>query len=161
MRHPRCHIDTRDCAVTYDAKPGSERRFPGLDLESVIGNLPELLMAHLNSAERIAIIFEVELDRYVQCLATEDHQLIVECISNRFLREDQCLSIDEECALLELGFQPPELASEPHPNFWWLGGTDLCEIMVACRMISTVLKEVFNLRRGSLIEIIERPLARH
>lgn len=137
-----------------------ERRFPGLELESVVGNLPELLMGHLHSTDRIAIIFEVDADRYVQCMATERRELIVECVSNRYLRGDKSLSIDEECALLELGFNLPEPESAPHPNFWWRCKNGPMEIMSACKLISTVLTAVFHLGHGSFVEMVERPIAK-
>lgn len=133
-----------------------EWRFPDLTVNSVLGNLPELLMGHLASGRRTAVIIEADDTLYVQAMVTERQQLVVECVSNRYLDGAQQLSLGQELELLCAGFSPPETDEEPHPNWWWVG--EGREVMAACRLVELVLLRTFALSRGDLVVLIERPL---
>jgi T3SS (YopN, CesT) and YbjN peptide-binding chaperone 3 len=128
-----------------------------LPLGSVLGNLPELLMAHLGSNERIALIVRAGNNRYVQFLATENQELILECVSNRFLDGDAAIGLEGELVLFQAGFRPPETDAEPRPNWWWRAKEGV-GVMEACQMAAIAALEVFGLNRDSRVELIERPL---
>jgi hypothetical protein len=131
--------------------------FPDMELLSLLANLPELAMAHLVSHERVALIVATGRDRYVQLLLTERHDVVVECVSNRYLSGDEELSLDEELLLLQLGFEPAESDTEPHPNFWWHAAGH-ADVMQACALAARTLREVFGLERDSPVTLIERHL---
>lgn len=135
-----------------------DSRYVDVSVGSVLKNLPELMLAHLVSPTRVAIIIEAGGSRYFQFLATEDQHLVLECVSNRYLDDADALSIDEEFRLVEAGFAPPEGEAEPHPNFWW-HREGVYSVMEACRLTSIVLREVFGLSDGSRVVVVERPLA--
>jgi len=135
-----------------------DRTYRNLEFGSVIANLPELLLRHLLSEERVALIIEVSGDRYVQFLAREDQQLVVECISNRYLDDDYRLDLDDEMRLLDAGFNPPGIEAEPHPNWWWQSD-DVADIMVACTMGAFALVEVLRVPSTELVTLVERNLA--
>jgi len=146
-----------DSAKLPSPKRHSDRCFPNVQVASLIGNLPELILAHLLSDKRVAIIIETGRNRYVQFLATEDRKLILECVSNRFLAEEEELGTEEELTLIEAGFELPGEDREPHPNWWWRT-EDPTEVMVACRMAALVIRRVFRLRPRDLALITERTL---
>ena len=135
----------------------NDRTFRGLPLGSVIGNLPEMILAHFVSDRRVAILIEVGRDRYVQFLATEDQHLVVECVSNHFLEGDEELSVDDEFNLIEAGFELPESDEDPRPNWWW-HTESASDVMMACRMAALVLRGVFRLTDDDRVVLVERPL---
>ena len=102
-----------------DRRDGDNRAGRDVELLSLLANLPELAMAHLLSDDRVALIIETGRSRCVQMMLTEGHEIVVECVSNRYLDDDEALSLDDELHLLELGYEPAEGVGEPHPNFWW------------------------------------------
>jgi hypothetical protein len=112
---------------------------------------------HFVSDRRVAIMIEVERDRYVQFLATEDQHLVLECVSNRFLGPDEELSIDDELNLIEAGFELPGSDGEPHPNWWW-HTENYSDLFEACRLAAFVLRGVFRLTDAAQVILIERPL---
>jgi hypothetical protein len=135
-----------------------EHRYAPMPLVSLLANLPELLLAHVASDARVALIVE-RGTRYVQFLATEHHELVVECVSNRYLEAGDEWSLDDELTLLSLGFEPPECEPEPHPNFWW-HSAEPTDLMVACRMAAAVLGDLLALGAHDEVVLIERPLPR-
>lgn len=137
-----------------------DRIFPGLVLGSVLGNLPELIMAHFLSNKRSAIFIEDERGRYVQFLATEDQHLAVECVSNHFLDGDDELAFDDEIRLVEAGFELPESDDSPRPNFWWYTES-ASEVLKACRMAAFALRVAFDLDDDDFVMLTERSLASH
>ena len=136
-----------------------EQRYDDLALGSLLGNLPELLLAHVGAERRTALIVEAGGHRYVQFLATESHELVVECVSNHFLDDDESLDLDDALALLVAGFTPPDMEVVPHghPNWWWFSGPG-APVMTASAMAATVLGEVFGLDATSRVTLVERPL---
>ena len=143
--------------MSLSGEAKSETRHFGLSINSVVANLPELLLGHLASDERTAIIVETGCNRYVQFLVTEDRDLILECVSNRYLEVDESLSLDEELRLLGAGFEPPETDEEPHPNWWWKA-EGVPDVMKASRLAAFALQEVFGLQNFANVVLIERPL---
>jgi hypothetical protein len=135
----------------------AENRFPDLTVDSVLGNLPELLMWHVASARRTALIVDASDTRFVQAMVTESQQLIVECVSNRYLRSEDQLDLSDELDLMCIGFSPPESAAEPHPNWWWVRDNGI-EVMKACGLFEFVLLNTFGLTRSDRVLLIERPL---
>lgn len=136
-----------------------EQRFPNLTVDSLVGNLPELLISHLTSGRRAALLIEVGRSRYVQAMATEKQELIIECVSNRYLEGADQLDLNEELSLMSIGFHPPETISEPHPNWWWQC-EGLIGVLEGCRLVEFVLLNTFGLARKERITLIERPLRR-
>jgi hypothetical protein len=96
-------------------------------------------------------------NRYVQMLLTERQDLVVECVSNRFLSGNEELSIDEELLLVQLGFEPAESDLEPHPNFWWHSQRP-AGVMQACNLAARTLRDVFGLGLGDSVTLIEKHL---
>lgn len=135
-----------------------DRTFRSLALDSLIANLPELLLHHLLSDKRVALIIEVSGGRYVQFLASEKQSLIVECVSNRFLDDDVRLDLDDEMRLLDIGFNPPGIESEPHPNWWW-HSEEPTDVMVASSMGARALDLVLRVPRTELVTLVERNCA--
>jgi hypothetical protein len=130
-----------------------------IPLRSMVANLPEMLLHHLVSDERIALIIEVSGDRYVQFLAREDQSMIVECISNRYLDDDHRLDLDDEMRLVDAGFTPPDLDDAGHPNWWWYS-EDPTDVMTACRMGRCALEEILRVPSDELVTLIERRLVK-
>lgn len=114
-------------------------------------------MAHLVSHERVVLIVATGRNRYVQLLLTARHEVVLECVSNRYLSGNGELSLDEELGLVQLGFEPAESNTEPHPNFWWHAAGH-ADVMQACVLAARTLREVFGLGRGSPVTLIERHL---
>ena len=135
-----------------------ERTFSHIAVGSLVGNLPELVLAHFLSDKRVALIIDLGRNRYVQFLATEDQHLVVECVSNRFLAPGDELSIESELTLMDIGFELPGADGDPHPNWWW-HTEEIVEVMTACRMAASVLYGVFGLTDESRGTLTERPLA--
>lgn len=107
-------------------------------------------------AERLAIILEVgsARQRYVQVWVANS-EFVVECVSNRFLRDEERLTSEQELDLLAAGFRPPE--GTRRPNWWWSSSGD-CSIPAACNLMRFVAIEVFGLRLSDRIDFIERHL---
>ena len=83
-------------------------------VSSFLANLPELLGSMFAQGERVLCIADFQDYRYVQFWA-EGHTLVAEVISNMHL-EELPLTLDQELALLEAGWNPP--TEEGTPNFW-------------------------------------------
>ena len=139
-------------------EPRFDRTFSDIEVGSLVGNLPELVLAHFLSDKRVALIIDLGRNRYVQFLATEDQHLVVECVSNRFLAPGDELSIESELTLMDIGFELPGADDESHPNWWW-HTKDITGVMTACRMAGAVLYAVFGLAADDRVTLTERSLA--
>ena len=115
---------------------------------SLAGNLPEMLLRDiLAPTKRIIIIEHIDQPlHYVQVLTEKKGRLFVECVSNDFIEdEDEHLSLDDELALMELGFLPPEGIDSTHPNWWWYPTEDGLALE-ACTKMVRVLEGIFAVR---------------
>lgn len=130
----------------------------GLELSSVLANLPELLLARAADPERWAIIVDLGSNRFAQALATEEGALVVECVSNRYLSSEEQLSPDREAALVEAGFSPPTGFGEPHPNFF-AEPSGPGAALDAARMMAVALTTVLGGASGDPCGLVIRPLA--
>jgi hypothetical protein len=132
-----------------------------VSVHSLVGNLPELFLREFLAKGRTALIIDVDRlvthGRYVQLLAREDDHLVVECVSNNYLDAPFELSLDQELALVNLGFEPAEGPESDHPNFWFhaegIGAT-----MDACKLAARALTEVFALPPEWPVNLIRRPI---
>jgi hypothetical protein len=123
-------------------------------LSSVVRNLPELLLAQVSSERRIGIIIEDQKRRYVQFLATEDHGLVVECVSNQFLSEDDQLSQSDEEVLSEIGFASPATSDNRYPNWRWVSAPP-ADVLEGCRKGALSMSEVLRLRDSDRVSVFE------
>ena len=131
-----------------DDQHRSEDGWVQVRMGSLAGNLPEMLVRDIHSPEQRMIIIEHtqrEL-HYVQVLTDTHGKLFVECFSNVFIDDpDDHLSLDDELALLEMGFEPPEGIGSSHPNWWWHPEQDGLALE-ACTKMVRVLENIFALR---------------
>ena len=134
-----------------------ENVYTSISLDSLIGNLPEVVLAHLMTDERVALIIEAGKGRYVQFWLGEDHDFDVECVSNNFLSAEVALSEEDEEMLVEVGFNRPDPEDKRYPNFWWKS-EKVTDVMKACQMAAFALCNVLRVNSTDIIELIERPL---
>jgi hypothetical protein len=126
----------------------SEDGWAQIRMGSLVGNLPEMLLRDiLSPTKRIIIIEHGEQPlHYVQVLADRKGKLFVECVSNAFIEdEEDHLSLDDELALMELGFLPPEGIDSTRPNWWWYPEEDGLALE-ACTKMVRVLEGIFAVR---------------
>jgi hypothetical protein len=135
-----------------------EAVYTTLSLDSLIGNLPEMVLAHLLSDERVALIIGAGKYRYVQFWLGEKHDFAVECVSNEFLLPEVALSEEDEEMLVEVGFNRPDPDGKPHPNFWWYSD-QVSDVMKACQMAAFALCNVLQIGNNDIIKLTERPLS--
>ena len=135
--------------MDHDKNPhSSEDGWARIRMGSLAGNLPEMLLRDiLAPTKRIIIIEHGDQPRhYVQVLADKEGKLFVECVSNVFIEdEEEHLSLDDELALMELGFLPPEGIDSAHPNWWWYPEEDGLALE-ACTKMVRVLERIFAVR---------------
>ena len=138
-----------------------DQTFAGLTAHSLIRNLPEMFVKELLSDERVALIIEIseEKNYFVQLLACEGGQLVVECVSNNYLAADAHLTLDQQLRLIELGFSPPEEKTSPYPNFRF-HSSETTDALKSCVMIGKVLTDVFELASSSKVTLVRRVLRR-
>ena len=133
-----------DDTSTHDSADGWEQ----VRMGSLAGNLPEMLLRDiLSPTKRIIIIEHAARPRhYVQVLADKKGKLFVECVSNDFIEdEEDHLSLDDDLALMELGFLPPEGLESKRPNWWWYPEEDGLALE-ACTKMVRVLEGIFAVR---------------
>ncbi len=122
--------------------------FREVQAASLIGNLPEMLVADILASGKQATYVEVERSgevtgHYVQVLADGEGEFWVECVSNNYLDGDRRLTDDQELTLFEIGFSAPDPLGGDHPN-WWCNVHGVEGTMVAARMMSDALIKVFG-----------------
>ena len=83
-------------------------------ISSFLANLPELLGSMFVQGSRVLCIADFQDFRYVQFWA-EANTLVAEVISNMHLEESP-LTLEQELALIEDGWNPP--TEDGTPNFW-------------------------------------------
>jgi len=145
-----------------DDEDRDDLTYERLSVHSLVGNLPELFLREFMAEGRTALIVDVDRlvsrGRYVQLLAREDDHILVECVSNNYLDAPFTLSLDQDLALVDLGFEPAEGPESDHPNFWF-HAEGIEASMEACRMVARALTEVFALPPGWLVDLVRRPVS--
>ncbi len=137
--------------VRRSAEGGAHRGAPTkriVEVGSLVANLPEALLHDISVPTELRWIMVASppgSSRYVQTLTCEG-ELRVEVSSNRFLSQEDRLSVSEERVLADLGFAPPEDEGWVC-NWWWTGeGPDGC--LAASFLIAEVVFEVFGIPLG-------------
>jgi hypothetical protein len=133
---------------------GAKRIFRDVRVDSVLTNLPEIITGLARVEGRSALVVEDDRRRYVQFMLTLNGELIVECISNRYLDSQQQHTAEDEDQLRAIGFHPAEVEPEPHPNWWWQGAFP-GDLLKACRMAARALSGVLDLDDRSRVMLIE------
>jgi hypothetical protein len=111
---------------------------------AIIRPLPSLLELLRKRQERWIFIAEVanSCTRYVQVLATEEHGLFAECISNEFLHDEDRLSPEQEELLPLLGWEWPAPPNKPN----WTFHDELLDTGSAVgRLLAKTVSQVFGL----------------
>ena len=120
---------------------------------SLAGNLPEILVRDIHAPEKRMIIIEHATHEfhYVQVLTDKHGRLFVECVSNVFIDDvEDHLSLDDELALMEMGFLPPEGVDSSRPNWWWYPTQDGLALEACTKMVQ-ILKDIFAVRPNDMV----------
>jgi hypothetical protein len=86
-----------------------------ISIDSFLANLPELLGSMMRDTRRVLAIADFNDFRYVQFWCENQH-LIGEVISNLYIPEP-ALTSEQELALFEAGWSPPE--DRTNPNWYF------------------------------------------
>lgn len=130
------------------------QRIISTTLDSALGNLPELLASFVLEQRPHAIIVEDERNRYVQVLPLQNGGVIVECVSNQFLRPPDHYAAQTHHVLELIGFSPPD-ESKRGPNWSWESDTEPI-VLRACRMAGLALKTVLGLPPSTRVTVLDR-----
>jgi len=122
-------------------------------LADVAHGLPGLLRSLVKEPGRWILVIEVERSRslYVQFIADEEAGLHAEFVSNAFLEGNERLSVEDERALVALGWHPP--AGDRKPNFYTDHQAPVTVDGVADRVIAS-LRQVLGVQASDGLVIV-------